>query len=46
MATPTPALKALIGVVVVGGLAAAGWHLGYKPYAAKAAAANQPAVVA
>lgn len=46
MATPTPALKALIGVVVVGGLAAAGWHLGYKPYAAKSAAANQPAVVA
>ena len=48
MASPTPALKALIGVVVVGGLVAAGWHLGYKPYAAKQAAiaASQPAVVA
>lgn len=47
MASPTPALKALIGVVVVGGLATAGWHLAYKPYAAKQAiAASQPANVA
>ena len=48
MASPTPALKALMGVVVVSGLVAAGWHLGYKPYAAKQAsiAASQPAVVA
>ena len=40
MASPTPALKALIGVIVVAGLVAAGWHLGYKPYAAKQAAAD------
>lgn len=48
MASPTPALKALIGVVVVSGLVAVGWHLGYKPYAAKRAAADagRPAVTA